>query len=337
MKKRYVKWMLVVSTLIVILVIAALVSITSGELDISWKEIVRLLSEKKGIEYTIIFKIRLPRIILGFAVGGALSLSGVILQGIYRNPLVEPYTLGISGGAAVGVAIAIVAMGHFEMMTYWLPFSGFIGALLSTIIVYLFGISRGEIKIKNMLLVGVMVSFIASSIMMFMLATTTADKAYGIIFWTMGSLEEPNGNLIKFTLFISIFGLVVSYLFARPLNALRLGQVKAKHLGINTNVAIQSLFIISSVLTGVCVSVAGVIGFVGLVVPHIIRSVIGNDYRALLISSFLGGGSFLILSDVVAHTLISPNELPVGVITGIVGGVIFIFILSKRKTGRGGV
>ena len=331
MKKRYRQWLSFIIILLIMAIVSILISLISGDLKISIKDIPGILNTKSGLPYTILYKIRLPRIVLGFAIGGSLSLAGVILQGIYRNPLVEPYTLGISGGAAVGVAIAIVFAMHLQFGTFLLPLFGFVGALITIFLVYLFSVRKGEINIKNMLLIGVMISFIASSVMMFILATTTSDTAYNIIFWTMGSLEEPNTSLIKLTTIIAICGLILSYFFARPLNALRLGQTKAKHLGINTEMTIRMLFVISSVLTGVSVSVAGVIGFVGLVIPHLIRSIIGSDFRILLIGSFLGGGIFLVLSDVLAHTLISPNELPVGVITGIIGGSAFIFVLTRSK------
>jgi iron complex transport system permease protein len=148
----------------------------------------------------------------------------------------------------------------------------------------------------------------------------------------MGSLDESNMLLIKVAFYSSVSGLVLTYFFAQPLNALRLGEVKAKHLGINTNVTVKLLFFIASLLTGVAVSVAGVIGFVGLVIPHLIRLIIGNDYRIIIGSSFLGGAIFLILSDTVARTIISPNELPIGVITGFVGGLVFIVVLSRSKS-----
>ena len=166
---------------------------------------------------------------------------------------------------------------------------------------------------------------------MFLMSITTSDNLHGIVFWIMGSLDEPNKMLIQITLYSALAGLLISYLFARPLNALLLGQEKAAYLGINSKTTIRLLFIIASLLTGICVSVAGVIGFVGLVIPHLIRLIAGSDYRFLLIGSFLGGGLFLILSDIVARSIISPNELPIGVITGIAGGILFIIVLNQSR------
>jgi len=183
-----------------------------------------------------------------------------------------------------------------------------------------------------MLLIGVMVSFVASSAMMFLMSITNPDNLQSIVFWVMGSLDESNALLINVALYSSVAGLVLSYFFAQPLNALRLGEVKAKHLGINTNITIKLLFVVASLLTGVAVSVAGVIGFVGLVIPHLMRLIIGNDYRIIIGSSFLGGAIFLILCDTISRTIISPNELPIGVITGFVGGLVFIVVLSRTKS-----
>jgi iron complex transport system permease protein len=183
-----------------------------------------------------------------------------------------------------------------------------------------------------MLLIGVMVSFVASSAMMFLMSITTTENIQSIVFWVMGSLDESNVFLIRISFYTAVSGLFLTYFFAQPLNALRLGEVKAKHLGVNTNVTIKLLFFVASLLTGVAVSVAGVIGFVGLVIPHLVRLIIGNDYRIIIGSSFLGGAIFLILSDTLARTIISPNELPIGVITGFVGGLVFIAVLSRSKS-----
>lgn len=308
-----------------------LFSLVSGEMEIALGDIPSILKSEKGIDYAILTKIRLPRIILAFAVGGSLSLTGAILQGIYRNPLVEPYTLGISGGAALAVAIVIVLGLHLSVGSFMLPLAGFLGSMAAILIVYFLSMKKGNININRMLLIGVMISFVASSAMMFLMSISNDDNLHGIIFWMMGSVEEPNENLIKLMVTSSLVGLVLTYFFARPLNALRLGQEKAQHLGINSKVTVQILFIIASLLTGICVAVAGIIGFVGLIIPHLIKLIIGPDYRILLIGSFLGGGFFLVLSDVVARTIISPNELPIGVITGMIGGLVFIVVLARAS------
>jgi len=334
LSKKYFRWSLYLIGLLALLLISVLIALSVGELNIGLFELIRMIfagSDESNIEHLLITEIRLPRVILGIAVGGALSLSGVILQGIYRNPLVEPYTLGISGGASLGVATTIVLGLHLSLGSFMLPLSGFAGAFLTVFLVYSISSRRGVINVQNMLLTGVMISFIASSAMMFLLAITSSENLNGIIFWIMGSLDEPNKFLIRLSLYSSLIILVISYFFVQPLNALRLGEEKALHLGINTNVAIRILFILASLLAGICVSVAGVIGFVGLIIPHLLRIIFGSDYRLLLFSSFLLGGSFIVLSDVIARTIIRPNELPIGVITGIIGGLLFIVLMSRKK------
>ncbi len=334
MGKQHLKWLFFTLFICLLVVVAAIFSLTIGEASISLFDLIPMLRMKEGMEYFILTEIRLPRVILAIAVGGSLSLSGAILQGVFRNPLVEPYTLGISGGAALGVAFIIVMGMHATIGVFMLPLAGFAGALATILLVSILGFLRGGTDLNKMLLIGVMISFVASSSMMFLMSITTAESLHGIVFWIMGSLDEPNKLLIKITVYSSVSGLAISYLFARPLNALRLGETKAGHLGINSKMTIRILFLVASLLTGICVAVAGVIGFVGLVIPHLIRLITGSDYRFLLIGSFLGGGLFLILSDVIARTIISPNELPIGVITGMAGGLLFIMVLSKFRSRR---
>lgn len=332
MQKKYLKWVVYLVGLLVLLVASVILSLSVGEMNLGFFDIFSILGKgNDSMEYTILSQIRVPRVLLGIAVGGALSLSGILLQGVYRNPLVEPYTLGISGGASLGVAFAIVFGLHQLIGSFVLPLTGFAGAFLIIFLVYTISSRNGRINIQSMLLTGVMVSFIASSSMMLLMATTSSENLHGIVFWIMGSLDEPDMSLIYITLVMSLVSLVASYFFVQPLNALRLGEEKAKHLGINTDITIKLLFLMASLLAGVCVAVAGVIGFVGLIIPHLMRLLVGSDYRILLVSSFLSGSIFLVLSDVIARTIISPNELPIGVITGIIGGVVFLLMMSRSS------
>jgi len=302
MQKKHLRWVIYLAGLLVLLVASVILSLSVGEMNLGFFDIFSILGKgHSSMEYTIITQIRLPRVLLGIAVGGALSLSGVLLQGVYRNPLVEPYTLGISGGASLGVAFAIVFGLHQSIGSFVLPLSGFSGAFLIIFLVYSISSRHGRINIQSMLLTGVMISFIASSSMMLLMAITSAENLHGIIFWIMGSLDEPDMSLIYVALVMAFASLAVSYLFVQPLNALRLGEEKAKHLGINTDTTIKLLFLMASMLAGVCVAVAGVIGFVGLIIPHLMRLLVGSDYRILLVSSFVSGSIFLVLSDVIAQ------------------------------------
>jgi iron complex transport system permease protein len=289
-----------------------------------------LLHGRDSIEYTILMDVRLPRILLGLAVGGSLSLAGVLLQGMFRNPLVEPYTLGISGGAAVGVCLAIAWKLGASLGVLALPVSGFLGAAAAIVAVYFLGTRKYVLNVRDLLLTGVMISFVSSSVVMFVLAVARAEDLHGIIFWIMGSLDQSNPLLIKIAAAVSILSLVIAYLFCLDLNALNLGEEQAMHLGVSVENTKRILFLLASVTTGISVSVAGVIGFVGLVIPHLARLLLGSDHRIILAASWIGGGAFLVLCDTLARTVISPLELPVGVITGILGGSIFVYALSRH-------
>jgi len=337
MNKKIRTWGLWLSLFVILLLLAGVFSFFTGPAGISPAEVFRTISEGAGTtEHAILFEIRLPRVLLGFAIGGALGLAGVILQGMFRNPLVEPYTLGISGGAALGVCLNVIT-GLNNVSVLSLPLSGFAGAAASIIFVYFLSIRSGVLKIHTLLLMGVMISFISSSLIMLTLSVTRTENLHGIIFWIMGSLGEPSRELIKLAVLVSVAGLAVSYLFCLDLNAFALGEEESRHLGVNTERTKRLLFGLASVLTGMSVSVAGVIGFVGLVVPHFVRMFVGGDHRILLVSSFIAGAIFLILCDTLARIVISPMELPVGVLTGILGGVVFIYAMM-RKSGsiRGG-
>lgn len=316
--------------LIVLLVAAALWSLSAGEVPVRLQDLPDILRNPDSMDYAVLFHLRLPRLLLALAVGGSLSLSGLILQGVYRNPLVEPYTMGIAGGASLGVALSIVTGAAAALGNFILPLAGFAGAFLTIFLVFVSASGRAGSHVNRMLLTGVMISFVCSSFLLFLLSISTTENLHSIVFWTMGSLEEPNESLINGVGLISLIVLLLSHLFAPALNALRLGREEAAHLGISVAATVRILFLLASVLTGLCVSVAGIIGFVGLVVPHLLRRVFGSDFRWLLSASFLGGGLFLMVCDVLARTLIAPNELPVGVLTGICGGVLFILLLRKK-------
>ncbi len=314
-----------------ILLCVAIFSLAVGPAGIPVKKIIPILLEGKGtVEYNILFDIRLPRIILGFAIGGALSLAGIILQGMFRNPLVEPYTLGISGGAALGVSLNII-FGLYKIGILTLPFFGFLGAAAVIMLVYFLNMRKGIVKLQGLLLNGVMISFISSSLIMLIMSLSRSEDLHGIVFWIMGSLEEPDWAIIKVTVSAAIILLIISHLFCLDLNAFSLGEEEALHLGVPIERTKRLLFIVASLLTGFSVSVAGMIGFVGLVVPHFVRMFVGSDHRISLIAAFLAGGAFLIFCDTLARTIIAPLELPVGVITGILGGSLFVYALTKRE------
>ncbi len=333
MRRRRTKhWILIISGLTGLVISAGILALCTGSAGIDAARIPGILMNgADSAEYSILTGIRMPRILLGMAVGGALSLAGTLLQGMFRNPLVEPYTLGISGGASLGICINILFKLYavFGIIAY--PLSGFAGAGLVIFLVYNLNRRNQSVRSNRMLLTGVMISYVASSLVMLLMALSRSDDLQNIVLWIMGSLDEPNTVLIQIACAGSIAGLVVSYFFCLDLNALLLGDEEAANLGVNTARTKKIVFVIASFLTGLSVAVAGVIMFVGLIVPHFVRMMTGPDHRILLAGSFLAGAAFLTLSDVAARVIIAPMELPVGVITGIIGGVMFIWALSKKQ------
>ena len=336
MTKKHARWAAMVLILFLMLIGASLLSLCTGAATIPPGRILALLLMDDGSSArSILVNIRLPRLILGLSVGGALSLAGVVLQGMFRNNLVEPYTLGISGGAALGVSVAtVLGLGHV-LGTYAQPAAGFAGSLLVILFLYLVSVRKGNLKAPSLLLTGVMVSFISSSFVLLIMSVSRSEHLHDILFWIIGSLGETDWIIVKLALSVALSGLAVSHFFCIGLNALALGEEEALHLGVNVERTKRMVLVVASLLTGVSVSVAGAIGFVGLVVPHFVRMWVGVDHRIVMIGSFLSGAIFLILCDTVAKTVALPIELPVGVITGILGGILFIYALTRRELSIG--
>lgn len=329
---RKTKTAVTLAILMAVLAGAGLLSLCAGSADIPVRRIPGLLfGDRTSIQSNILLDIRLPRLLLGIIVGGGLSLAGTLLQGMFRNPLVEPYTLGISGGASLGVCLNILFKWDHMIGVIAYPIAGFTGAAAVILIVYYLSLNAGALKTNNMLLTGVMISFVSSSLVMLLMAVARTDDVHTIVLWIMGSLDVPDMTLVKIVAAGVAAGLIVSFFFCLDLNALALGEEEAASLGVNVDRTKKWLFVLASLLTGLSVSVAGIIGFVGLIVPHLMRILTGPDHRLLLISSFLAGSAFLVLCDIVARTIIAPLELPVGVITGIIGGTVFIYALGRKR------
>jgi iron complex transport system permease protein len=326
------RWGLIIAGLTILLAGCALVALRLGSTGLSTAQILEaVFHDRDSVTAGIVLGIRLPRVILAIAVGGALSVAGTVLQGLFRNPLVEPYTLGISGGASLGVCIAILTGLPALLGVTAYPLAGFAGAGIVIVLVYGLGLRTGRLHPNTMLLIGVMISFVSSSLVMLLMAVSEQDDLSNIVFWIMGSLDEPSPVLIRLVLAGALAGLFIALFHSLALNAMVLGDDEAALLGIHTARARKILFVTASLLTGLSVSAGGIIMFVGLIVPHFMRMIAGSDHRILIISSFLGGACFLTFCDVVARMIIAPLELPVGVITGIIGGVVFIYVLGRKK------
>lgn len=279
-------------------------------------------------QLTILRSIRLPRTLMAIACGMLLSLSGVMMQGLFRNPLVEPYTMGLSGGALLGVSL-VVSLGWVDLLGGWLiSLAAAVGALLVMFLVLAVrGCSyRGT---DAMLLIGVMISFITSSLNMLIMSVLSHENLSRIVGWSMGALDVVAISHSVVLAVLAVLFVVVSPLLGNLLNVISLGDAVAGHLGVDVRKATGSLFVVSTIIASLCVSEVGVVAFVGLVVPHVVRRFVGVDYRVLLPVSGVVGGSYLLLCDVLAREVVYPRELPAGVFCGVLGGLFFIVLLSK--------
>ena len=336
------------SRTILILFLALIFSIavfsTIGTANIKVTDTIKIVSSKLPIigKYidvsnisdsykTIILKIRLPRVLLGVLVGASLSSAGVAFQGMFKNPMADPYVIGISSGAALGAAIAIVTGMNIHFLGISsISFSAFIGALVSVFLVYFISKVKNKVPVTNLLLSGIAIGQFFTSIMSFLMVIYSKD-VQKIVFWTLGSLAGKGWEpFIKISI-PTILSIIVLNFFARDLNIMLTGEDSAQNLGVEVERIKIYILIICAFMTAMAVSVSGIIGFVGLIIPHIMRLIVGPDHRILLPSAALVGGIFMIFSDTIARTIISPVEVPVGIITALFGGPFFIYLLRKKK------
>ena len=287
-------------------------------------------SDQLPTEYRlIVFDLRLPRILLGILVGASLSVAGASFQAMLRNPLADPYILGVSSGAAVGAIVAILT--GLSALSLGIPLASSVGALLTILTVFYFGRQEGKIHPNTLLLAGVITSSFLSAIIMFFLSVSQREELHTILFWLMGDFSLANEEALRVTFPYLIFGFALLYFQSRQLNLILLGEENAVQLGVNVERVKWISYFLASLMTAASVSVCGLIGFVGLIVPHSVRLLFGPDHRLLLPASALLGASFLIASDTIARTLLTPVELPVGVVTAVFGGPFFIYLLRTRK------
>jgi iron complex transport system permease protein len=292
-----------------------------------------VLSESVGV---IVLEIRLPRVLLGFLVGSCLAGVGVALQALLRNPLADPYVLGISSGAALGAAVAVLLGAGTSWLGAWtLPAFAFGGGLLAILLVYRIAVSYGRLPVHTLLLAGVILNAVFSALIMFITSLVSPAQSFAMLAWLMGTLNAPDhGALAILTAYLVVGGLVLLRQ-ARVLDLLTLGEDGARSLGVEVESVKKTLFFTSALLTGAVVSQSGMIGFIGMVVPHAVRLVLGADHRLLLPASALVGGAFLVAADTLARTLLAPGEMPVGVVTALVGGPFFLYLLMRKTAGLG--
>lgn len=312
---------------LLLLAIAAGAAIGSVAIDVG-----RALDPSLAVnpDRVILLDARLPRVLMAAVVGAALAIAGAALQGLMRNPLAEPHIIGVSGGAALGAVLAVVGVGSTAFaQAYVLPIAASAGALASMFAIYRLALVNGRLQPYVLLLAGVVYNAFAGALIMFVNSITDQYQAYGILFWLMGSLSTQGYLMVATAAVYVAVGAGWLLREARQLNLLSLGEESALQLGVNVPRVRRSAFFASALLVGAVVSFSGMIGFVGLIVPHILRLMFGADHRLLLPASLLGGAAFLVVADTVARSAFGAVEIPVGVITAMCGGPFFIYLLQR--------
>ncbi|NOY67428.1 MAG: iron ABC transporter permease [Gammaproteobacteria bacterium] len=314
------------SIILVILCLGSIaLAISAGSTTLSANEIFSSLTNEQGLPHTLIFELRLPRAMLAFICGGMLALAGLLMQALLRNPLADPYILGVSGGAASGALLAIL----FGMGALVIQVSAFSGALLSIMLVFALAHSNSSWTSNRLLLTGVVLAAGWNAVISFLLTTSSSQQIYGMLFWLMGDLSYNQLSFWEAPLLAIIT--LVSFIFSRHLNLMSRGEMQAAALGVNTRTVRLVLFSTASLLTAVAISLAGSIGFIGLMAPHMLRLIIGSDHRLLVPAVVILGGTLLILADTLARTLLAPTQLPVGILTAVLGVPTFLYLLYRRS------
>jgi iron complex transport system permease protein len=320
------------SLLFIFLLAAAFAGLSVGSTGGGLKWIWQYFSGEQGTDSmldTIVWQIRFPRVLLAALVGATLSLGGLVFQAILRNPLAEPYILGVSGGAAIGAIIGILAgFSRFPGVS----FTAFVGSVASLILIL--GMSSGQsiLKKDSLLLSGVMVNAFCSAVIMFLISMAMDSRIHSIMFWLMGDFSMVELGHVGMLAGILFPCFIVMFWFSNSMNLLLLGKEMAQSMGVNTKGVTLTLLVVTSFMVSATVSHCGLIGFVGLVIPHLLRLVFGPDHRVLVPACVLGGGAYMVLCDMLARSLPQQGEMPVGVITAMIGAPLFIFLL--KRSGR---
>jgi iron complex transport system permease protein len=324
------------ASLLAVLFLVVVVALKVGAVPISIADLAMdlgrvIIGQKAHMasEYQmIVFDLRLPRILLGMLVGAALSVSGTGFQALLRNPLADPYVLGVSSGGAVGAITALILAPRIPLMT---PVAAFLGAIATIAAVYFLGRRKGQLDSTTLLLAGIISASFLSAVISFLVTTLAARDLRGIVFWLMGDLSTPVAESLHWVLLAGLIaGVGAIYTTAADLNVITAGEREAIHLGVDVTRVKLVVYVSASLLTGLAVSVSGAIGYVGLLVPHAMRMLFGSDYRVLIPTSAIGGAIAVVVADTLARTMMKPTELPVGAVTAILGAPFFIYLLRRR-------
>ena len=316
--------LLILAALAVLALASMALALMVGSIHLPLSDVVHaLFGDADGISGEVVRRLRLPRALAGFACGGLLALAGALLQVLLRNPLADPYILGISGGAGVGAILSIL----FGLGVAGVAGASFAGALAAMLLVFGLAHGDGSWTQTRLLLTGVIVAAGCGALVALILSIAPDHKLHGMLFWLMGDLSQATSP--KLVLGVLVAVLIIAMPFARELNLLARGPDTAQALGVQVGSLRRGVYLVASLATAAAVTQAGSIGFIGLIVPHLVRLAVGNDQRLLLPASALAGGSLLVVADTLARSLIAPQQLPVGVLTALIGVPVFLFLLAR--------
>lgn len=325
------------AALVMALVAAVVAGIAYGAVSISPSDVVDALAralrgQGGGLADNLVVQVRLPRVVIAAVVGAALAGAGVVYQALFRNPLADPYILGVSSGAGLGAMIALTATAGATALRFGLvPAGAFLGALLTMLLVVRLASHRGRTDSTSLLLAGVAVSYVLAAITSFIMLTAR-DQMVALVYWMMGGLGNSSWPYARMIAPMFLLGAAVPLLSTRELNLMLLGDERAGHLGLSVERFKLVMLAAASLMTAAAVAIAGSIGFVGLMTPHIMRYIVGSDHRRLLPASLLGGATVLVVADLVARVILRPVEIPVGIVTAVLGGPFFVWLLVKGRS-----
>lgn len=332
----------IIISFLFILTLCMVIATAIGAVRVPFLDTIKIILNNFGLTHfkitnkrfdSIIFYVRFPRVIVATLVGAALGLCGAVMQGLFRNPMADPGIIGISSGASFGAVIAI-ALNLTTVSLYFMPVFAIIGALTSAFIIYRLASSKGKVPVLTLILAGIAVSTFIGALTSLILSRIAEYQVREYLFWSIGSLSGRRWEHVNLSAVPILIGIIILVSFSRELNVLLLGEEEAQSIGLNPYRARRTILFFSSIVTAVAVCVSGNIGFVGLIVPHILRLIVGPDNRILLPLSALGGAVFLLICDLIARIIIMPSEIGVGIVTSLVGAPYFLFLLNKsRKEG----
>lgn len=308
--------------------IAFAAHISSGSANLSWNEIASGLLHPSQPSGVILWQLRLPRAAYAIITGSGLAVCGLVLQGLFRNPLAEPFTLGISSGAGFGAVTSIVAGVSAGL---WITVSAMSGAVVVTVFVFFLS-QCTRFSQSALILCGVMVGYFFQSLLMLLISLSTSNRAQGALMWLLGDLGSAPTEMLGIACLVVFAGCVLMYRKSKELDVLTMGEEKAASLGVHVIHLRREIFFLSSIVTGACVASVGIVGFVGLMIPHILRTVSGTQHSELLPLCILGGTAFVLFCDLIAKCAFSPVELPLGVVTGLFGSFTFLWMFVRNET-----